>query len=191
MAKNWWQNLRGRVCLDEPLKNWTTFKIGGRARFFIEPKDAEDLKKLLVSVKGVLPVLVLGAGSNVLVHDQGVDAVVIKLSSDFFNAVTIKGDLVQAHSGLSIARLIQVAASGGLSGFEFLAGIPGTLGGALVMNAGAWGRCIHELVEEVTVMDYDGKISVLDKDKIIFSYRHSNLENYIILSADLRLVKKI
>ncbi|MFH1198634.1 MAG: UDP-N-acetylmuramate dehydrogenase [Candidatus Omnitrophota bacterium] len=190
MEKNWWQNLRGRAWLDEPLKNRTTFKIGGRARFFVEPKDSEDLKLLLSAVKGAMPVLVLGAGSNILIHDKGVDAVVVRLSSDFFKSVAIKGDLVSARAGASLGSLIQATALEGLSGFEFLAGIPGTLGGALVMNAGAWGRCIYEIVEKATVMDYDGKVKVLEKNKINFSYRHSDLEKYIILDVDLRLVRK-
>ncbi len=187
---NWWQDLRGRVSLDEPLKNKTTFKIGGRARFFIEPRDVRDLQSFLICVKEKMPILILGSGSNVLVRDDGLQALVLQLNNQNFKTINCDHNTIKAGAGCSLIGLIQFAKEYNLSGFEFLAGIPGTLGGALAMNAGAWSQAIGGLVEKVTVMEYNGKIKVLPRNKIDFSYRKSSLGEYIILGASFCLTKK-
>lgn len=188
---NWWKDLKGKIKTREPLKKHSTFKIGGRAEFFIEPKDTDALKLLLALAKRYnIPLLIIGAGSNILISDKGVKAIVLRLGSPFFKEVFRKRNYLEAGSGLMLGRLLLVAKNHGLSGLEFLAGIPGTVGGALAMNAGAWGKNIAEVVEKVKVMDYNGKTKILAKKDIKFTYRSSGLAKYIILSATFKLEKK-
>jgi UDP-N-acetylmuramate dehydrogenase len=188
---NWWKELKGKIRLSEPLKNHTSFKIGGRAKFFVEPKDTADLKLLLNLVKKhKVPVFVIGAGSNILISDRGVNGLVTRLNSPFFKKVSLKNNCLEAGSGTELSRLLLFAYQHGLSGLEFLAGIPGTLGGALAMNAGIPEENIADAVEKVTVMDYNGRIKILNKKNIKFSYRQSSLAKYIILSTQIKLRKK-
>jgi UDP-N-acetylmuramate dehydrogenase len=188
---NWWKDLRGKVRLNESLKAHTTFKIGGPAKFFIMPKDVWDLKLLLNLLKRYkIPFLVMGVGSNILVCDKGIEGAVLKLNSPYFKKVEFKDSRIEVGPGVLLNQVLVLAEELGLSGLEFLAGIPGTVGGALIMNAGAQGECISDLVENVTVMDYNGKIKALNKRNIKFDYRKSNLAKYIILSTHLRLARK-
>lgn len=188
---NWWKDLRGKIRFNEPLKNKTTFRIGGSAKFFIEPKDIDDLKHLLSSVKRYkIPTFVIGAGSNVLVSDKGIQGIVFRLNAPYFKKILKYGSHIYAGSGSLLNQFILKAAEFGLSGVEFLAGIPGTVGGALCMNAGVGKKNIGDLVEKVTVMDYNGNIKVLGRDDIRFEYRKSSLGKFIILSADFKLAKK-
>ena len=183
--------MKGKIRLSEPLKNHTSFKIGGRAKFFVEPKDTADLKLLLNLVKKhKVPVFVIGAGSNILISDRGVNGLVTRLNSPFFKKVSLKNNCLEAGSGTELSRLLLFAYQHGLSGLEFLAGIPGTLGGALAMNAGIPEENIADAVEKVTVMDYNGRIKILNKKNIKFSYRQSSLAKYIILSTQIKLRKK-
>ncbi len=188
---NWPKRLKVNLRLNYPLKDHTTFKIGGPVKYFIEPKDAGDLKLLLNLSRGYkIPVLVLGAGSNVLASDKGVKAIVLRLNSPVFKKICFHKNRVEVGSAAPLSRLIYLAQGKGLSGLEFLAGIPGTLGGALMMNAGAWGRCIADLVEYVRVMDYNGNIKILDRNDIKFEYRAAGLDGFINLGACLKLKKK-
>lgn len=189
---NWWKGLKGRVKLKEPLKNHTAFKIGGPAKYFIEPKDIDDLKLLLGLLKRYkITFFVIGAGSNILINDRGIEGAVLHLNSPYFNRIHFMNEpAVEVGSGLMLNRVILAAKKRGLSGLEFLAGIPGTVGGALVMNAGIPKKNIADLVETVTVMDYNGRIKTLDRNQARFEYRSSNLSRYIILSALMRLFKK-
>lgn len=188
---SWQRNLKGKIRFEEPLKKHATFKIGGPARFFIEPSDIADLKLLLTSAKKYkIPVLVIGSGSNILISDKGVAGMVLKLDSASFRRVFIKRNCLEAGSGVTLRQLIRVAAERALSGAQFLAGIPGTVGGALAINAGAWGKNIGELVQKATVMDYNGNIKVLNKKDIRFRYRKSSLSKFIILSVCIKLAKK-
>ncbi|MFH1458313.1 MAG: UDP-N-acetylmuramate dehydrogenase [Candidatus Omnitrophota bacterium] len=183
--------IKGRIKRKEPLAKHTTFRIGGPAQFFIEPRGLKDLKALVAWARiQKIPVLLMGRGSNILASDRGVEAVVVKFNAPFFKKASISGNLLTVNSGLSLGRLVQLAKNHSLSGAEFLAGIPGTVGGALAMNAGAWGQALGNLVEKVKVMNYNGKIKVLNKKQIRFGYRKSSLAKYIILSARLRLHKK-
>jgi len=188
---SWWKSLKGKVRLNEPLKDKTTFRIGGPAKFFIEPKDIADLRSLVnASARFRFSIFVIGAGSNILVDDAGINGSVVRLSSPYFKKIHIEGNHIQAGSGVTISRLISQALAHGLSGLEFLAGIPGTLGGALMMNAGAWGKRIADFVQEISVMDYSGKVMSLKRSDLVFGYRSSNLKKHIILSADLKLCRK-
>lgn len=187
----WWQGLKSKVIFNEPLKNHTTFKIGGKADFFIEPHDITDLKLLVKKIKQhKIPFFLLGAGSNILVHDKGVRGLVIHLGSPFFKKITAQGNFLQIGSAVTLKALVIAAQRYGFSGAEFLAGIPGSVGGALMMNAGIPGENIGDLIKDITVMDYSGKVKKLKRQDIDFGYRSSNLANYIILSTRIELIKR-
>lgn len=196
---NWPKHLKARVRQREPLKKHTSFRIGGPAKFFIEPHGLSSLKFLLSILKRYnVPPLLIGSGSNLLVNDKGVDAAVLHLSSPYFRRIVFKGGFLEAGAGVMLSRVISEAKRRGLSGAEFLAGIPGTVGGALAMNAGISEvhssqltvHSVGDLVGKVRIMDHNGNIRILDKKQIKFGYRKSSLAKYIILSARLRLVKK-
>ena len=187
---NWWNNLKGRVKRAEALSKHTSFRIGGRADFFIEPEDNEDLKLLFkLAKKEKLRLLFIGSGSNILPKDGRIKKIVVHLSSGNFTKLKFENNYCEAGSGVTLVKLIRLASSHGLTGLEFLTGIPGTVGGAVMMNAGAWGKEIADCLEEVSVMDYNGKVIKLKRDKIKFVYRSSGLEGYIILGAKFRLSK--
>lgn len=188
---NWRKNLKSKIRLNEPLKDKTTFKIGGAAKYFCVPNDEAELKSLVISVKRYnIPVFVMGLGSNILVNDKGIDGLVLKLNSASFKRIINKGNILEAGGGLALTQLIRACAAKGLSGLESLAGIPGTVGGALNMNAGAQGSAIGDFVQKVKVMDYNGITKTLRKKEIKFGYRKSSLEKYVILSCSLRLTKE-
>ncbi len=187
---NWWKGLKGKISFKEPLKKYSIFRAGGPARFFIEPKDAGDLKALLSLLKKhKVSFLIFGNGSNVLISDKGLRAAVLRLSSPYFKKISVKSDCLEAGAGALLNQIVASAKKRSLSGAEFLAGIPGTLGGALSMNAGAWGRSIADLVKSVKVMGADTKIKIFKKKDIKFLYRRSSLAKYIILSGRLKLAK--
>lgn len=189
--KKIFNGIKGKIKLNEPLKRHTTFKIGGRAKFFIEPKDIDDLKLLLNLVKrNKIPIFIIGRGSNILIGDKGIDGVVLRLSSRCFKSFTIEKIRLEAGSGVMLSQLLKAAQNYDLSGLEFLTGIPGTVGGALAMNAGTRWKNIGDLVENVTVMDYNGNIKTLDKKDIKFSYRTANLSKYIILSVSIKVFRE-
>ncbi len=185
---NWWKELKGKVRLSEPLKNHTSFRIGGPVKFFVEPKDTGDLKLALNLAKRYkVPVLMIGAGSNLLVSDKGVNAMALHLNSSQFKKIFFKDNFAEAAGGAMLGRLVSESKKRGLSGAEFLVGIPGTIGGALAMNAGIPSRDIADIIDNVTVMDYNGNIKVLRKSDLKFGYRKSNLAKYIILESRLKL----
>jgi UDP-N-acetylmuramate dehydrogenase len=187
--KNWWSGLGVNVILNEPMKKHTSFRIGGPARFFALPKDSDELKILLkIAKRYSIPVYIIGGGSNILVSDSGIRGMVIRLKSSFFNKISGHGVYLEAGSGVPLARLMRFAQAYHLFGLEFLAGIPGTLGGALVMNAGIAERSIGDCVENVTVMDYNGRVRTVKRSGIGFAYRTSRLQGkYIVLGACLKL----
>lgn len=188
--------VKGKVTFNEPLLRHTTFRIGGPAKAWVEPRDIEDLKNILRFIsKNKIPFFVIGGGSNLLIRDKGFNGIVLKLNSSFFNEVKLNRGYILAGSGIKLAKLIDFARKKSLGGCEFLSGIPGTVGGALAMNAGARinsifnndYKSIGELVKEVSVMNARGEIKTLRKKQLKFGYRSSNLAKYIILSAKLKL----
>lgn len=188
---NWQKGLKIKLKHAVRLKGYTTFKIGGPADYFSCPKDTDELKILIKAAKRYkIPILVIGTGSNILADDKRVRALVMRLSTPFFNKLCINDCLVYAGGGVKLPRLINIAQKHGLSGLENLVGIPGTVGGALMMNASAWGRDIKDAVNDVKVMDYNGRIKVLKKSTIRFGYRKSGLGKYIILGSSFSLVKR-
>lgn len=166
--------LKGKVVAGQPLakKNW--FGVGGPAEVYVEPADLDDLARLL-QYKPQVPVTVLGAGSNVLIRDGGISGITVHLGKGF-NSVTVTGDRIVCDAGALVSDVARVAAKNGLSGFEFLCGIPGSVGGGVRMNAGAHGRCIEDILESLTVVTADGDIQELDpRETEIFGYRRCYL----------------
>ena len=174
-----------------PLAPYTTLRIGGPAAYFAEPENEEELSKLLAWVKREgLFFFILGNGSNVIFDDVGYKGLVISMRR--FRNDLIKMDLdrsqVTVSAGVSLARLVRFCQESGLAGTEFLAQIPGTVGGALVMNAGfsrhrGQRNEIGDLVLEVRVLQKDGTPVMLGREDLKFSYRHSNLDKYLLLEA--------
>lgn len=187
---SWWKGLKGRISFDEPLARHTAFKAGGPAKFFVEPKGRQELISVLRRLKkNKIPFLLLGNGSNVLINDKGINSAVLRLSPAYFGKISLRDNIVKAQAAAALAKIVEFSRMHSLSSAEFLAGIPGTVAGALVMNAGAHGREIGELVESVEVIDRFLKIRILKKADINFAYRESNLGKYVILSARLKLKK--
>lgn len=179
------------VRLDEPMSRHTTFRIGGPAQYFVTPMDTEELSQIVVLCKAEkVPFFVLGHGSNLLVGDKGMSDVVIQLYKNY-SRYSIRGNIVKAEAGVMLNKLGQDIRDAGLTGFEFAAGIPGTLGGAVMMNAGAYGGEMKDIVESVSLMDYDGNLLEKSGDEMDFSYRHSIVEDerLIVLGATLKLAK--
>jgi UDP-N-acetylmuramate dehydrogenase len=185
---HWPKNLSKKIKTKVSLAQYSSFKIGGQAEYFCEPGNLKELRQVLFCAKQAgKRVYILGLGSNILVSDAGLKGIVIKLSSKEFQKCWFQNDCVIAGSGLKLNALIALSKENNLSGLEFLAGIPGTLGGSLMGNAGAWGRSLGELVEQVGVLDDNAKPKVLKKNQLKFTYRRSNLNKYIIIWAKLKL----
>ncbi len=182
--------VRGAVRLDEPMSRHTTFKIGGPADAWISPMDEDDLLGLLrYAEEKDIETFIIGGGSKLLVSDKGFRGIVISLEAPAFGALVFESETLTAGCGIKTHELIKKAAEKGLGGLEFLAGIPGTLGGAVMMNAGWPTKAIGDFTEEVTAFKDFKKIK-LSKGDLKFSYRDSNLKGLILLSARLRLEKK-
>lgn len=176
-----------RVKTDEPMKEHTTFKIGGSAEVMVFPESVEEIKNVIcVAKKHSVNVFVLGNGSNLLVSDKGIKGIVIKLDANF-SSVSSEGDTVYAFSGAHLSKIANVCLENSLSGFEFASGIPGTLGGAVKMNAGAYGGEMKDVVEYVDCIDFEGNISTLTNEELDFSYRHSAIrDDMIVLGASMK-----
>lgn len=179
------------ILRNEPMKLHTSFKIGGPADFFIAPKNIEKLVstiKLCSNEK--IPYYIMGNGSNLLVSDKGFRGVILQIYKNF-NEVRIVDDRVYAQAGVLLSRLSKDIYEASLEGFEFASGIPGTLGGAVFMNAGAYGGEMKHIVEEVTVVTHQGDFINLPKEALALDYRSSILqkEDYVAISATLKLKK--
>ena len=177
------------VKIEEPMSKHTTFRIGGPAQYFVMPETIEELGQIVLLCQAEnVPYFVVGHGSNLLVGDKGMRCVVIQLYSNFAH-YKIEGDRVYAQAGVMLCKLGQVTRDASLAGFEFAAGIPGTLGGAVVMNAGAYGGEMKDIVESVQLMDSNGNLIEKSGDEMEFSYRHSIVEDgkYIVVGATLKL----
>ena len=160
---------------NEPLSKHTTFKIGGPAKYFAVPRSMDALSKLIAAARdNGVNFVVLGRGSNVLATDEGYDGLVICLTQKYA-AITVDGDTLYADAGASLARICKITLDNNLSGLEFAWGIPGSVGGAIYMNAGAYGGEMKDVVDSVVYLDGedDYKIKTLSADQCDFSYRHS------------------
>ena len=166
-----------QIKTQEMMSRHTTFKVGGPADCLVSPSDEKQLGGIIRYLNKVeIPYFVVGNGSNLLVSDAGYRGVIIKIGDDMAQ-VTVDGDRIHVGSGASLARVARAALDAGLTGLEFAAGIPGTVGGALIMNAGAYDGEMKMVVEEVTVIDVEGNVLALDNSTMEFGYRTSALKN--------------
>ncbi|MCI9372424.1 MAG: UDP-N-acetylmuramate dehydrogenase [Lachnospiraceae bacterium] len=178
-----------RIFFDEPMSRHTTFRIGGTAECMVLIEQEEELLKLVPYLNQIEEdYFILGNGSNLLVGDKGYRGVIIKLGEGM-NRITVEGELIYAQAGALLAKTAAAARDAELSGMEFAAGIPGSIGGGVVMNAGAYDGEMKQITESVKVMDKEGRILVLDNDTMEFGYRTSIIKNrpFIVLEVVLRM----
>lgn len=178
-----------QVLFDEPMKKHTTFRIGGPADVFVMPRTIEEVSKALeICRQEQLPYFILGNGSNLLVSDQGYRGVIIQLDRNM-EEITVDGTEIRAASGALLSSIAVAARRASLAGFEFAGGIPGTLGGAVVMNAGAYGGEMKDVLKEVTVMTGNGEIRVIPASELEMGYRTSIIKKagYLVLGATISL----
>ena len=195
MSQKFYEELKhiipeARIKADEPMKAHTTFRIGGPAKYFVIPETKEEIKAIIECCKAEnVPYYILGNGSNLLVGDQGFRGVVIQLYKNF-DGIKIEGTKVTARAGAMLVRVAKEAGKAGLTGLEFASGIPGTIGGAMVMNAGAYGGEISQVIKSATVMDKNGNIREVKAADMALGYRTSVFKESedIILSVQLKLV---
>ena len=173
------------------MKNHTTFRVGGPADIFLTP-SAEELPAVLsVCREEQMPVTVIGNGSNLLVGDQGIRGVVICIGFGM-RGIRVDGEKIFLEAGVTLAAAAQQAAKAGLTGLEFASGIPGTFGGAVVMNAGAYGGEMKDVIVSVRVISEDGEILTLSKEELDLSYRHSVIPEcgYLVIDGELLLTRE-
>ena len=175
----------------EPMKDHTSFHIGGGAAFFVTPRTEEELRKIICEVKPLAPLFFLGRGSNLLVSDQGLDAVVVEIGKEFSDITFPEEDSILVSAGASLLRLCAEAKERGLTGLEFAYGIPGSVGGAVYMNAGAFNGEMKDVVEYVDYLDGDGVLHRIEGEALGFGYRKSFFTgtDFCILRAKIRLQK--
>jgi UDP-N-acetylmuramate dehydrogenase len=177
---------RGHIALGEPLAKYTSFRIGGPADYYLEPADKRDAAEIVsYLVRNAIPYTVIGRGSNLLVSDDGIRGAVINFETGL-NAVRMEDGLVVVDAGMTLARFVDFCIQRGLQGVEMLPGIPGTIGGAVMMNAGAYGGEISDHLVEVEVLR-GGRVVRVAKADAGFSYRRSGFAGDIILGASFRL----
>ena len=178
--------VRGRYSENAPLDKVTWFRVGGPAEVMFRPADADDLSAFLAAKPDDVPVTVIGVGSNLLVRDGGVPGVVVRLGRGFASVAVEEHRVTAGASALDI-NVALAARAESIAGFEFLSGSPGTIGGALRMNAGAYGSEMKDVVERVTVLSPTGELHDLHVDELDFSYRHCGLPaDWIFVSAHMR-----
>ena len=177
------------ILTDEPMSRHTTFRVGGPADFFVTPKAKEEVRDVIrICKEAGMPYYIIGNGSNLLVSDAGYRGVIIQIYKEM-NEVTVEDNLVKAQAGALLSGIAAKALAAELTGFEFASGIPGTIGGACVMNAGAYGREMKDVLESVTVLTGEGEIIELSRNELELGYRTSVIakKGYIVLGAVLKL----
>lgn len=179
------------IKINEPMKNHTYFKIGGNVDLLLIPANVDQLLEAvkLLQKHGEKPI-VIGNGTNLLVSDKGIRGVVIKISKKMSN-IAVEGDKIVADSGCLLSQIASKALENALEGFEFAGGIPGSLGGAIAMNAGAYDGEMKDVIDSVVCMNKEGELFELSNEKLKFSYRHSAIqaEDLIVLQAKIKLQK--
>lgn len=177
------------IRIEEPMDRHTTFRVGGPADYFLTPGTGEEIRRIVACCKehGV-PYYVMGNGSNLLVSDDGYRGVVIQIYRSM-NRITVEGNRITAQAGALLSAIAGSALENGLTGFEFAAGIPGTLGGACVMNAGAYGGEMKDVLNQVLVMSLDGEVFTIPAEELEMGYRTSIIakKGYIVLEAVIEL----
>ena len=182
------EDLKTKVLQDEPLAMYTWFQLGGPAQYFAEPEDQDELVALITRCRdAAIPIRVLGRGSNLLIRDEGVSGLVLRLSADAFRGIQVEGNRITAGCGARLGRVVTTSVHDGLAGLEELVGIPGTLGGAIHGNAGTQGSSIGQWVTRLVTLSDQGEITQRDADELDFDYRESGLDDLIITQAILEL----
>ena len=173
----------------EPMKNHTTFRIGGPAKYVFMPANVDEIKAVIDYCRAENErYIILGNGSNVLFMDEGYDGVIIQIFSNM-NKISLEDNIIYGEAGALLSKMAALAKDNSLSGMEFAAGIPGTLGGAVVMNAGAYGGEMKDIIEYVDVLESDGSTKRYSCDEMDFGYRHSIINSdRIVLGAAVKLV---
>lgn len=179
-----------RILSNEPMKNHITFRVGGPADVLVRPTQKELLEIINLCRECEVPYVVIGNGSNLLVGDKGIRGVVIEMTSDMGD-ICIEGETITAGCGMLLSKIANSAAEHSLTGMEFAAGIPGTIGGAVVMNAGAYGGEMKDILVTATVLTKDGNFAKLTAEELELSYRHSCIpeKEYIVVEVVLKLQK--
>ena len=178
-----------RIRTDEPMKMHTTFRVGGPADYFLMPESPEEVQELVrLCKKEEVPFYVIGNGSNLLVSDQGYRGVILQIYRNM-SQIRVEGNVLRAQAGALLSAIAARAYENSLTGFEFAAGIPGTIGGASVMNAGAYGGEMKDVLRKVTVLSGDGEIFDILKEEMELGYRTSIIskKGYITLEAEIEL----
>lgn len=180
-----------KILIDEPLKKHTTFGIGGNSSMFVFPENKKDLKIVLkYAFKNDIEIVFIGSGSNLLISDNGFKGIIISLKKTFKN-FNINDQLeAEIETGVMLGNIVKILTQKSVKGIESLMGVPGTLGGAIMMNAGAYGSEISNFLTEINVIDYRGNEKIYKKDDINFSYRFSSIRNTeIITQAKFKFIK--
>ena len=179
------------IFMEEPMKKHTTFRVGGPADVLVQPDETALAAILALCRQYHVPYSFIGNGSNLLVGDKGIRGVVIEMTDPMGN-IEVDGTKITAQAGAMLSKIANTAASNGLGGMEFAAGIPGSVGGAVVMNAGAYGGEMKDIIEKVYVLDENGAQLELDRDALDFGYRHSCIpkKKYIVTKVVLELVPR-
>lgn len=178
-----------KVYKKEPLKNYTSFKIGGEADILAEPKDIKELVELIKFLrKNYIKYYILGNGTNLLVSDKGVRGCVVHIGKNL-SKIKVNGNKIEAEAGALMSEIAQVALKNKLGGFEELSGIPGSIGGAVAMNAGAFDKEIKDVISSANAINESGRVVKLTKDTLDFSYRRSSVleKNFIVTSVVINL----
>ncbi|QIJ75513.1 UDP-N-acetylmuramate dehydrogenase [Methylobacterium sp. NI91] len=176
-------NLRGRLLENQSLADLTWFRVGGPAQVLFSPADAEDLSQFLAALDPSVPVTVIGLGSNLIVRDGGIPGVTIRLGGKAFGSIEIDGETVRAGTAVPDMRLSKAAAEASLDGLAFFRGIPGSVGGALRMNAGAHGGETTDVLVEARGIDRKGELRTFTHAEMGFRYRHSSAPDDVIFTS--------
>lgn len=180
-----------QIKIGEPMKDHTTFRVGGPADYFVLPQRPEEVRSVIaLCIQENMPYYIIGNGSNLLVSDQGYRGVIIQIYRAM-SRIMVEGNIIHAQAGALLSAIAARALEHGLTGFEFAAGIPGTIGGASVMNAGAYGGEMKDVLKKVTVLSREGEILEIDRDHLELGYRTSIIskKGYITLEAEIELEK--
>ena len=183
--------INSKVLIDESLKKHTTFGVGGKSAMFIFPNNKKDLKIVLkYAFKNNIEIVFIGSGSNLLISDNGFKGIIISLKKTFKNFKINDQLEAKIETGVMLGNIVKVLTQKSVKGIESLMGVPGTLGGAIMMNAGAYGSEISNFLTEINVIDYKGNEKIYKKDDINFSYRFSSIRNTeIITQAKFKFLK--
>lgn len=180
---------KGTVLTEEPMSRHTSFQIGGPAEIFVQPATGDEVcQAICLAKEEQIPFFVVGNGSNLLVSDDGFRGMIVQIGRNL-QEISVEDNVIYAQAGALLSRVARTALEHGLTGMEFAAGIPGSLGGAVAMNAGAYGGEMKDILTDAEVLTPDGEIKILSLEELDLSYRHSCIfdEDYIVLSVHLQL----